>query len=474
LAGEGNCRRLKRRLETSRSPVKHGRRFCRAGGDLTYRRPYAEIADEGRLSPVPIAAICQNRAPQLTAFFGIAAKVARGDVQVGLMLPNVDGPQALDRLLRFRADIDALYEAERGKARCAHLRQSILVGLIFYNLYNLTSIYLMPDILVMSVAARILLVTPMAILIFYFTPRVSGEYREIMAVSGSFGAFLMPILLFWLSEAPLSAYTFAEPPLVSIYANMLLILRFRYALAYTLAVAAIMVVVVLGKSDLSHELKFSLLIQGLTATVFALYANWNVERSRCRGFLLELAARTRAETAERVGQRFLDQSLTDPLTGLPNRRALEQRFETSFREDGAMALLMVDVDHFKPYNDMLGHQAGDACLRDIAQALGRVCREKGAYVGRFGGEEFTVVLDKADESAALDLADALIASVRARHLSHPSRPDSLTFVTVSVGVCVTSSARLSAKELMVSIADEALYAAKRAGRNTRRIRSFPV
>jgi diguanylate cyclase (GGDEF)-like protein len=175
-----------------------------------------------------------------------------------------------------------------------------------------------------------------------------------------------------------------------------------------------------------------------------------------------------------VGQRFLDQSLTDPLTGLPNRRALEQRLETSFREDGALALMMVDVDHFKPYNDMLGHQAGDACLREIAHALGRVCRDKGAYVGRFGGEEFTVILTAADDAAGLELAEALIASVRARHLPHPSRPDSLPFVTVSVGVCVTPSARLAAKELTISIADEALYAAKKAGRNTSRIRTFPL
>lgn len=390
------------------------------------------------------------------------------------MLPNVDGPQALDRLLRFRADINALHEAERGEARCAHLRQSILVGLIFYNLYNLTSVYLMPDILALSVAARLLLVTPMALLIFYLTPRVSGEYREAMVAAGAFGAFSLPILLFWHSQAPLSAYTFAEPPLVSVYANMLLILRFRYALVYTLAAAAIMILSVVCKSGLSYELKFSLLIQGLTATFFALYANWNVERNRSRGFLLELAARARAETAERVGQRFLDQSLTDPLTGLPNRRALEQRLEASFRDDGALALLMVDVDHFKPYNDMLGHQAGDACLRDIAHALGRVCRDRGAYVGRFGGEEFTVVLNQADDAAGLELADALIASVRALHLPHPSRPDSLTHVTVSVGVCVTPSARLAAKELMISIADEALYAAKKGGRNTSRIRTFPL
>jgi diguanylate cyclase (GGDEF)-like protein len=390
------------------------------------------------------------------------------------MLPNLDGPQALDRLLRFRADINALHEAERGELRCAHLRQSILVGLIFYNLYNLTSIYLLPDILTFSVSARLLLVTPMALLIFYFVPRVGAEYREAMVAGGAFGAFALPILLFWLSQAPLSAYTFAEPPLVSVYATMLLTLRFRYALAYTIGAVAIMLLAVLGKYGLSDELKFSLLIQALTATFFALYANWNVERNRSRGFLLELAARLRAEKAERTGQTFLDQSLTDPLTGLPNRRALEQRLETAFRQDGALALLMVDVDHFKPYNDVLGHQAGDACLRDIAQAIGRVCRDKGAYVGRFGGEEFTVVLNEADEAAGVELADALIASVRARHLPHPSRPDSLSHVTVSVGVCVTPSARLASKELTISIADEALYMAKTAGRNTRRIRLFPA
>lgn len=167
---------------------------------------------------------------------------------------------------------------------------------------------------------------------------------------------------------------------------------------------------------------------------------------------------------------FLERkSSDDGLTGVKNRLHFDHQFKIEWRRaartGACMSLLMVDVDHFKPYNDTLGHQAGDECLQKIARTLNDAVRRAGDMVARIGGEEFAVLMIGTDVNAAREFADMLRQSVAAMNIPHPD-PVSGGMLTISIGVA-TQHARgdeEGAAELLRQ-ADTALYKAKRAGRN---------
>jgi len=155
-------------------------------------------------------------------------------------------------------------------------------------------------------------------------------------------------------------------------------------------------------------------------------------------------------------------STLDPLTGLFNRNALEQRLaeledQPSNPEEGlSHSLLFCDLDHFKRVNDQLGHAAGDAVLQDVAYTM-RATLRAGDSIYRVGGEEILVVLPEADEEAAVEIAERLREAVRRR------RPVGVT-VTVSIGVAVSKPDAVDTDDL-VARADAALYSAKASGRD---------
>jgi diguanylate cyclase (GGDEF)-like protein len=159
---------------------------------------------------------------------------------------------------------------------------------------------------------------------------------------------------------------------------------------------------------------------------------------------------------------------TDALTGIANRRSfdesLEREWKRMLRENKSLSMIMCDIDYFKNYNDLYGHQAGDACLHDVAQALQRCVVRPGDFVARYGGEEFVVLLPGTPPEGALHIAEQIRSAVRKLSISHAgSEVDS--FVTVSLGVAQRApSSETSANDLLLA-ADTALYKAKIQGRN---------
>ena len=159
------------------------------------------------------------------------------------------------------------------------------------------------------------------------------------------------------------------------------------------------------------------------------------------------------------------QSLRDALTGLYNRRYLEEVLEREVRRAAraaqSLGVLMIDLDHFKTFNDTYGHDAGDAVLREIAASLTKGIRAED-FVCRFGGEEFVVILPTADLAASRARAERL--RTKTRELTIVYQGKSMGMITISVGVAVFSENGSSPKELMAA-ADVALYEAKRGGRD---------
>lgn len=169
-----------------------------------------------------------------------------------------------------------------------------------------------------------------------------------------------------------------------------------------------------------------------------------------------------------VAERLREEATTDALTGLVNRRALDQRLEIeiarSLRSDTALSVILLDIDHFKAYNDTYGHLAGDACLKAVSQCLGQVFRRPADLIARYGGEEFLVVLPEVDVEAAHHMANSYRDILAAMALPHQA--SEFGRVTVSLGIAsyAPSQTDRSAADL-VGRADEALYAAKSGGRD---------
>jgi diguanylate cyclase (GGDEF)-like protein len=159
-------------------------------------------------------------------------------------------------------------------------------------------------------------------------------------------------------------------------------------------------------------------------------------------------------------------ALQDSLTGLANRRqfdlTLNSEYDRAIREQRSIALLMIDVDYFKRFNDLYGHPEGDTCLRKVAQVM--QAKRPGDFSARYGGEEFCVILAETELKGALVVAESIRAAIRGLALPHTGNPAG--FVTVSIGVTAAIPSTFGSGPLaFLQAADQALYMAKGAGRN---------
>jgi len=160
---------------------------------------------------------------------------------------------------------------------------------------------------------------------------------------------------------------------------------------------------------------------------------------------------------------------TDALTGLANRRALDDALTGCWSNNDQMSLIIGDIDHFKSFNDSFGHQAGDDCLRAVAGVFGSVARRMPrAVAARYGGEELAIVLPEAGLDTACEVADAVRTKVEALKMPKGKCRSGQAYVTVSFGVATAkadSEEAVPIPQSLIFAADVALYRAKREGRN---------
>ncbi len=175
------------------------------------------------------------------------------------------------------------------------------------------------------------------------------------------------------------------------------------------------------------------------------------------------------EVLQQTNERLQLLSTRDALTGIANRRGLndflDMEWRRGAREEGCLSLVMIDVDDFKNFNDTQGHQAGDECLWMVALSL-KDCLNRGAdLVGRYGGEEFLAVLPDTPVEGAVKVAEAMRQSVEEKGVAHATSRTGAGVVTVSVGVACGEPSMAMASSVLLAAADKALYEAKNQGRN---------
>ena len=161
-------------------------------------------------------------------------------------------------------------------------------------------------------------------------------------------------------------------------------------------------------------------------------------------------------------------SLSDGLTGIPNRRYFDTRISSEWRrlsrESKPLSLAMIDIDHFKAYNDTYGHQAGDACLKIVAATIKTALKRPADLAARYGGEEFAVILPNTDKAGAIKVAEILRSAIEQLKVDHSNSLVS-NVVTVSVGVASFAPDNELQPADLIKAADSALYKAKASGRN---------
>lgn len=228
--------------------------------------------------------------------------------------------------------------------------------------------------------------------------------------------------------------------------------------------------------------KLTLSLQ-LVAILLLLWAGWRysvrlqtelAEQLRLRVALaqanteLEDKVQQRTQALEEVNHQLEVLSVTDALTRLANRRRFDavwlDEWQRALRQATPLAVIMLDVDHFKAYNDHYGHQQGDECLRRVGEVLLTTVRRAGELVARYGGEEFVVVLPGTSVIHAMAVAESIRANIQAAGIAH-AHSGVAAVVTVSLGVAVGIPTQGDAPDALVHAADAALYRAKDQGRN---------
>lgn len=221
----------------------------------------------------------------------------------------------------------------------------------------------------------------------------------------------------------------------------------------------------------------------LVAILLLLWAGWRysvrlqtelAEQLRLRVALaqanteLEDKVQQRTQVLEEVNHQLEVLSVTDALTRLANRRRFDavwlDEWQRALRQATPLAVIMLDVDHFKAYNDHYGHQQGDECLRRVGEVLLTTVRRAGELVARYGGEEFVVVLPGTSVIHAMAVAESIRANIQAAGIAH-AHSGVAAVVTVSLGVAVGIPTQGDARDALVHAADAALYRAKDQGRN---------
>jgi diguanylate cyclase (GGDEF)-like protein len=380
--------------------------------------------------------------------------------------------------LRFEAAQERRFVQAGAPARLRHLMVSGLVALVVWNLFLLSDLTMVPDMFEQALHLRLLLFTPVAAILLIIGLRFkhfalampSFVLEGTLMLTGLFAALCLGWVLMQTHSPFGIMYRCGLVPIL-IYGNLVQRFRFRYAVFFSVGVLLICLANMLATHAHPHpfmvvDIPMGLLV--LLITLYTLIMNFRMELEERRRFLRhERAAELRQQL--KASQIELDDlSRRDPLTGVPNRRhfdgLISDSWEAHFQSQQALALLLIDVDHFKAYNDRYGHPAGDQCLRLVADVLQRQMPTEGC-VARWGGEEFIAVLPHTDGPRAMRLAQALVDAVVALGLRHDS---SLTAssVTISVGVAAAIPGQaVSAPDELIARADAALYRAKHEGRH---------
>jgi diguanylate cyclase (GGDEF)-like protein len=369
---------------------------------------------------------------------------------------------ALDRgfpWMYFPARLEQLFESETQQARSRHL---VGIGILWIALGVMYALVVRTDPAstdALSVnGLRLAVVTPILLAVtFAIWWGVRPFTREFLMMLANIIAPASMILVVMFAQGSDAGLNRGALTIVLLFITVVVRLRFWFAVAACLSIVAVQIGVP-SLVDLPVPGNVPLVVITIVAT---LIANYQLERESRLNYLQRLLTRIQSARLAATVVQLHDLAQRDSLTGLANRRAIDAQLDTLCETGEPFAVIMVDVDIFKAFNDRYGHVIGDDCLRRVAAMLRASLRNTTDQVARFGGEEFVVVLPRTSAENARIMAERMRLAVCGLRIPHAESPEHV--VTISAGVSGSSAPR-SAGE-MLSGADIALYRAKTLGRN---------
>jgi len=387
------------------------------------------------------------------------------------MLPMIDAALAAQRwLIIVPAALRRNYLREQLAGRQPHNRRVVLVLAIIFDLYCFAQFKSAPEIVPLSAVLRFAVFSPAVLLFLLLDQRgwLDPIYGPCLVTLGVMAGLISAVLtLRTHGTTTTNLSDIRATPLILLATGLVMRLApLEVMITAGVSISVFICSILLAPSVPGAELG-SLVLMELAIGAAAVVFNLQLETRDRRLFLLRISDRIqRAELAAR-NRGLLKEIQTDGLTGAANRRffdeTLDEVWQRAQLDGGEVSLIMMDVDHFKDFNDHYGHHKGDECLRLVAAQARREVRGNDLFA-RYGGEEFAVILPHAPAAIANAVAERMRAAVEAMALPHAGlRADAI--VTLSLGVATLRPGRQDDARQLVEVADSNLYTAKRTGRN---------
>jgi diguanylate cyclase (GGDEF)-like protein len=368
---------------------------------------------------------------------------------------------ARHRGLSFPGWLERQLEHDTRRRRAQRLRSAVPTIAVIYNLYLLPDWLLVGDRIEIALILHFAVVTPWILLTGWLVKDDSSKLlREGLAASIPVAIVLQILVSFVLTSSVNAGHYQYFVLLVVLFTNTVQRLPFRFAIVVSGMILTCHALAVAASGHLSGPVAFVAITTLAVSAYLTLTSNYYLERDSRRAYLHALRDRLRHAEVE-VAARH------DALTGLANRHYLSERLDSLWKRDdraaSSVAVIMIDFDHFKLFNDHYGHTGGDICLKRIAACVNAELRSGEDLAVRYGGEELLVLLPGTEASEAMRIAERIRCLIEGLGIAHEA-VGANNVVTVSCGVAAAPPSTVSALEL-IAAADAALYAAKRNGRN---------
>lgn len=392
-------------------------------------------------------------------------------------------PSAMRFPLRLKfesADEERAFIKASQPGRLRHFIISGWISLLVYNLFLVNDWLVAPEVFKLGLTLRLGLLTTFGLvaltlgMVFRETilKLPPAAIESVVVLSGVMAALSVALVLssHHMEGSVWRVFYHGGFVPVIIYGTVVQRLRFQAACVLTGSVVLIHWVSMAMNSAVAGAPVWPMLLFVATIAGYTLLMNFRLEYEERQCYLQQRRARLLKEQLDQTCLQLDQASCLDPLTEVANRRGLDrylkEHWPHGLKADRPMSLLLIDVDHFKPFNDFYGHPAGDQCLRLVAKALARGGGAARGMLARWGGEEFVFLLPGVDAPAGVAMANRLVAAVRNADIRHERSPVAPA-VTVSIGLACTDGLPASEDVWgdLLAKADEALYQAKHLGRN---------
>ncbi|MBU5635811.1 diguanylate cyclase [Geomonas sp. Red69] len=401
------------------------------------------------------------------------------DINVNVMTPGPEmemvqkAKEALGegglKSVRFPEPLESAFNEYYREKTLKHVRVALLTGFILYAVFGLVDGLLLPADRAHMWFIRYAVVCPtvMAGLAFTYLPHLRRFMQPVVSLVMLVGSLGIVSMVYY-DPTPTKNYYYSGILLLIMGAFTFVSLRLRYAVCWAMAttLAYEAVAIFFNHTDVTILIQNTFSI--VATIIIGAFSNSLMENYLRRDFLNANLLEYENRQLQNATLELRRLSISDPLTSLGNRRQfevmLDQEWLRAVRSEAPIALIFFDIDFFKFFNDNYGHQAGDNCLKLVAQELGGFARRPGDTAARYGGEEFVLLLSGVGLDDAASIAESCRKAVEALQVPHSHSPVARV-VTVSAGVAAMCPDRDASRSQLVEAADKALYRAKLKGRN---------